>query len=345
MLTGIVEGFYGRSWSWQERHVTADFLHRVGLNAYLYCPKSDGYLRHSWQQDWPAADWEALSQHAQHCLALGLHWGVGLSPYALYRHYGSPERERLQRKVETLNGLGGDVLALLFDDMPGDCPDLAARQSEIIADVARWSTAAQLLVCPTYYSFDPVLERFFGVMPEGYYRQLGAALDDSISVMWTGQKVCSNSITAVDVRAAQEAFGRAVCLWDNYPVNDGEKGSKYINIAPLSNRDSIVESELVGHLLNPMNQPCLSQYPVATLASLHNPGSAGWMLEDFYTPQLATYLRENQALLQEQGLAAMSDRERQRLLSDCAAMDDPAAVELIDWLQGGYAFDPACLTG
>ena len=39
---------------------------------------------------------------------------------------------------------------------------LAQRQADIVADVCRWLPGVRILVCPTYYSFDPVLEKYFG---------------------------------------------------------------------------------------------------------------------------------------------------------------------------------------
>ena len=156
-LSGIVEGFYGRQWSWQARFDYAARLSQWGLNSYLYCPKGDPYLRRQWWLPWPEEALQRLQSLARHYGDAGLNFGVGLSPYALYQQYGAAERERLQEKLARINDLGGNMLALLFDDMPGDCPDLAQRQAEIVADVCHWSSAEWLMVCPTYYSYDPQL--------------------------------------------------------------------------------------------------------------------------------------------------------------------------------------------
>ena len=48
-LTGIIEGFYGRSWPWAARQDYSRFLSDLGLNTYLYCPKGDAYLRKRWR--------------------------------------------------------------------------------------------------------------------------------------------------------------------------------------------------------------------------------------------------------------------------------------------------------
>ncbi len=43
-LVGVVEGYYGRPWSFETRLAYAQYLRRAGLNACLYCPKSDPTL-------------------------------------------------------------------------------------------------------------------------------------------------------------------------------------------------------------------------------------------------------------------------------------------------------------
>ena len=52
-LTGVIEGFYGRSWSFNTRFAYIDYLIEFGLNSYIYCPKGDPYLRMRWQEHWP----------------------------------------------------------------------------------------------------------------------------------------------------------------------------------------------------------------------------------------------------------------------------------------------------
>ena len=48
--------------------------------------------------------------------------------------------------------------------MRGDIPNLANLQIDYMHQVAELSTAKRIIFCPTYYSFDPVLEKVFGAM-------------------------------------------------------------------------------------------------------------------------------------------------------------------------------------
>ncbi len=342
-LSGIVEGFYGREWSWQDRRQTADFLCRQQLNSYLYCPKADSHLRGSWQEDWPQAVSQELSSLASHYRSSHLNWGVGLSPYALYRDYSAVQRQRLQDKVRRIDDLGGNLLAVLFDDMPGDCPDLARRQAEIVQDIQLWSGAERLLVCPTYYSHDPVLERYFGPRPADYWEDLGADLPAEVDIFWTGNLVCSRSIRKADMDAIASRLGRPLVLWDNYPVNDGEKASKFLHLQPLSGREPGLDQCLRGHFCNPMNQALLSRYPLAGLGALY--GATPLTLEECFGEAMAAQLVGDMKDFEAGGLDFLGVDRCRELALTYAEFEHPAAAEVVAWLGGEYRFDPACLTG
>ena len=91
---GIVEGFYGRPWSWDERAATIAFLAPHGYGFYLYAPKVDAYLRRRWQQDHPREMADALAGLAGRCAELGVRFGVGVSPFEV-REFGAAERDAL----------------------------------------------------------------------------------------------------------------------------------------------------------------------------------------------------------------------------------------------------------
>ena len=49
-LRGVVEGFYGKEWTAEERAVVLRFCHSNHLNAYIYAPKDDPYHRKKWRK-------------------------------------------------------------------------------------------------------------------------------------------------------------------------------------------------------------------------------------------------------------------------------------------------------
>jgi len=48
--------------------------------------------------------------------------------------------------------------------------------------------------------------------------------------------------------------------------------------------------------------------------------------------------------LQHEGLSALSGARLAQMRARYTAFRSPYAQEIVDWLKGGYAFDPACLT-
>ncbi len=344
-LAGVVEGFYGRPWSHQLRLEYAGFLRDLGLNSYLYAPKADPFLRKRWQGDWPAGDWLQLRELAGHYAATGVKFGVGLSPFLLYAAYGAVERRQLRDKIERLNQLDAPLLAVLFDDMPGAQPDLAGRQAEIVADIRGWTTASRMLVCPTYYSFDPVLERHFGQRPESYWKDLGRLLPADTDILWTGNAVCSPAITTGDLEQAQEALGRPLVLWDNYPVNDGAVRSRHLYLHPLEQRQCSDSAALRGHFCNPMIQGLCSLPALLGLARLY--AGAGEAADSVLASVLGAaawrQLQRDRELFRDRGLD-MPESQRQSLEALYSALPGAAAAEVARWLRGEDGFDPACLT-
>ncbi|KGE03576.1 beta-N-acetylglucosaminidase domain-containing protein [Pseudohaliea rubra] len=344
-LTGAIEGFYGRPWSAAERWQLVTDVGDLGLDAYLYAPKADAHLRRRWSLPWPAAETAALERLAGHARSSGVMLGLGLSPFKLYEDYGPSARRKLQVRVRQLDDLGAALLAILFDDMPGDTLDLAARQGEIVADVAAWSRAERLLVCPTYYSDDPVLDRVFGPRPDAYREALGAALPPGAGIFWTGPEVCAPAISGADLAAASSAFRRPLTLWDNWPVNDGAKRSLHLYLGPPPQRGGALGAHCAGHLCNAMNQPALSLPALAGLAELHGRiASAAQWLEERLGPSVAAALAEDAPLFEARPRDQLDRGERRRLRERYAALPGSAPRELLAWLDGAWAFDPDCLT-
>jgi len=344
-LRGVIEGFYGSSWPVDVRARYARWLADLGLNCYLYAPKADPYLRRAWTGHWPDREWSALRDLAVHYRQAGVMFGIGLSPFSLYADYGQEQRGRLRDKVERLNALEAPLLAILFDDMPGEQADLAARQAEIINDCLHWSCAERLVVCPTYYSYDAVLERVFGIRPEGYWSDLGSALPASVDIFWTGDKVCAETLQASDLIAINTEFRRPVTLWDNYPVNDGAVRSHHLYLDPPPARDAgNLPGVSRGHLCNGMNQPWLTLPALAGLAHLYDPSldTHGWLSE---TLGEATHvcLQRDAPLFRELSREQLLDSYGAALLQEYRTLATPAAREVVSWLQGDFAFDPACL--
>jgi hypothetical protein len=348
---GTIEGFFGRSWSWQARSEHVRFLAAQGFNSYVYAPKSDSCLRKQWQTAHDAADIARLAALAAECRTLGIEFGIGLSPYELYRHFDTAHAAQLAAKLQQLNAVGADTLCILFDDMTGDLAGLAARQAAIMDCVQQHSSARRFVLCPTYYSSDPLLAKLFGSPPERYLEELGELLAPHIDIFWTGPKVISQEYPRPHLEDVALRLRRKPLLWDNYPVNDAKRLTPFLHLLPFR-RDAAELRELcAGHLANPMNQAALSQIPLHTLALLYRGAQAApdTLLQEacaaLLPPALARALIEDAAAFQQQGLDRFTPERHVALLQRYESLlPAAAAMEVVDWLRGGYAFDPACLT-
>ncbi|MCK5812623.1 MAG: beta-N-acetylglucosaminidase domain-containing protein [Cocleimonas sp.] len=348
---GVIEGFFGRSWTFKQRHDYAEFLHRSGYQFYIYAPKNDPYLRKSWQQDWPSATSQQLSALVKHYQSLNLDFGLGLSPFEIYTNYDTEAQQTLEKKIERLNALNIDVLCLLFDDMRGDLPDLAKTQIKITQDVVAKTTAKKVIMCPTYYSFDPVLERVFGTMPDNYLQELGAGLPPEVDVFWTGPKVCSDEYPEEHLQQVIKVLRRKPFLWDNYPVNDGAKLSQYLHLKAFENRFSGLANLTKGHAVNPMNQPWLSRIPLYSLPQSYAQGKnydprkvLKRSLNLLCDTTLAEQIAQDIDTFQYKGLGELNENEIKQLIHQYQPFDNPTTDEIIAWLNGEYTFDPECLT-
>ncbi len=350
---GVIEGFFGRSWSMSEREQIAPFLQQSGYDFYIYAPKSDPFLRRTWQQHWPATQLQRLHDLRNHYRQHQLRFGIGLSPLDICINYTVASEQAFINKVRTLNTLTPDVLCLLFDDMRGDLPDLAATQTRLCHLAAEHTTAQQIILCPTYYSDDPLLEHVFGAKPQNYWQTLGQQLDPSVALFWTGPKVCSETFPTEHLIQVTEKLNRKPFLWDNYPVNDGAQKSQHLHLRPFGTDRASLAPFIAGHAVNPMNQALLSRLALASLplaytqGANYNPEQLLPILLNAQCPEpLAQALLLDLPLLQETGLTAMSATDKQHLTNRyrAFAQSSQVACEVTDWLTDQYAFDPACLT-
>ena len=341
---GIIEGYYGKPWSCERREHVIAFLEPHGYRFFLYAPKADEFLRKRWREPYPADAEARLRRIAAHCKASGVRFGVGLSPYEVYRDFNDDAKAALAEKLALFDSIGVEMLAILFDDMRGDVPDLARTQSDILHWIASRARAPRLLMCPSYYTDDPVLDRIFGRRPANYLEDLGRLLDPVIDVFWTGEEVCSREYSVGHLARVEGQLRRKPFLWDNYPVNDGARMSQFLHLRAFTGRPAAIAEKLSGHAINPALQPILSLIPALTLVEFYKhgenyaygavfAGAAQAVLGD----DLAQLVQADIIALNDTGFDRLGDRAA-RLRERYAGFDHPGAREIVDWLDGEYRF-------
>jgi hyaluronoglucosaminidase len=342
---GIIEGYYGTPWSWDARARVIATLKPHGYAFYIYAPKADAFLRKRWRESHPAESAAALRALSQRCRAMGVRFGVGLSPFELYRDFNGEAQADLARKLAEFDAWGVDDLAILFDDMRGDLPNLAETQADIVHWVKARSGATRLILCPSYYTDDPVLDRFFGKRPENYLEDLGRQLDKTIEVFWTGEEVCSREYSPGHLARVTAQLGRKPFLWDNYPVNDGARMSRFLHLRAFTGRPASIGAHLSAHAVNPALQPMLSCIPAISLAESYRLGDAyayGAAFTRAATAvagaELAETIRRDILFLNDVGRDRLGATTVDRLRQRYAAIDHDAAREIVAFLDGAYEF-------
>jgi hyaluronoglucosaminidase len=274
-LRGIIEGFYGEPWSHAERLAAVRLAGRVKLNSYVYAPKDDPWHREQWRELYPEAELERLVELSRAGAELGVDVVVAIHPAGSMVFSDDAEHERLAVKARQLLDAGIPGVALLFDDVPMTPNHEADREAFGGGDAAALGTAhaltarrflenvlrprrpdAALLVVPTDYA---------GTEASEYRTAFAAGLPDRTYVWWTGRDIVVGEVSRGDIDAAAEVFGDRLLLWDNFPVNDFDRGRAFLG--PLVGRTGDVEgSGLRGAWSNPMVEFAPGCFGIAAFA-------------------------------------------------------------------------------
>jgi hyaluronoglucosaminidase len=254
-IRGLIEGFYGRPWSWDERIEVMTWCHERGMTHYLYAPKDDPLHRERWRERYPA---EELAGFERLVESRTLQVGFGISPGLSIDYRSVQDRRALATKVDQLLAVGVQLVCLALDDIPprpGLGEDHAALTTWLCEHVG---DRASVVLVPTEYT---------GTASTPYLDQLASGVPPSVPIAWTGETVVCDEITAEHAAARAAALGgRSPLVWDNYPVNDAIMSDRLF-LGPLRGRDPALASHCSGYVANPMVQPHASMLPLASTAA------------------------------------------------------------------------------
>lgn len=254
-VRGLIEGFYGRPWSWDERLLVMRHCAARGMTDYVYAPKSDPLHRDRWRDPYGGDD---LDGFARLVAEGGMRVGFAVSPGLSIDARSADDRAALAAKVDQVVGAGVDLVCLALDDLPWG-PGLGPVHAELAAWLAgHLAGRARLVLVPTEYT---------GTRPTPYLDALAAGVPPEVAIAWTGAAVVNDRITAAQAGERAAALGgRPPLLWDNYPVNDALMADR-LHLGPLWGRDPGLVDACCGYLANPMVQPRASLLPLASAAA------------------------------------------------------------------------------
>ncbi len=347
MKVGVVEGFFGPQWPSGSREGYAPFLRQCGGEFYIYAPKQDQHLRKGWRGSWDNSYLEFLKNLSELFRRNDISFGVALSPFGLGKSLEKSDESVLLEKLNLLTAAGIDILGVFFDDMPSH-ENLAEVQAQVIR-VIRQHYSGKIVFCPSYYTFDPILEKVFGKMPENYLEDIARLIPEDISMAWTGPKVISPEIPRAHIAGVEKLLRRKPFMWENLFANDGPKNCKFLKIRPFDGREEKLDDITEAWGFNMMNQPELSKITfLASIKVLREHSSPARAFEEaineLCTADFGKFLSLNRKIFLERGLDQLKPEEKDGFLNILQPMPDPAAREIEEWLKGTYIVGSECLT-
>jgi hyaluronoglucosaminidase len=265
-VRGVIEGFYGRPWTHEQRLDLIEFIAARGMNTFVYAPKDDPLLRRDWRTAYEGIELAQVSELVEGCRRQQVDFVYCLSPGLSIRYSSDTDVDDLDAKFRSVGELGIHRFGLLLDDIPKELrheadrsrfTDLVDAQIALVGGVfERLPAGNQLIVCPTVY---------WGTGDEAYITRLGRGIDPRIDLFWTGRAICSATLDLIDAATFARATGRPATYWDNYPVNDVAMGGE-LHVGPYRGRDPHLWRFATGVIANGMELFESSKIAFATIA-------------------------------------------------------------------------------
>lgn len=270
-IRGAIEGFYGIPWSHQARLDQLDFYGKHKMNTYIYTPKDDNYLRSKWRDLYPAEELANLKELVDEANANHVNFTFALSPGNDVCYSDDGDFAATVAKFDQLRNIGVSSFYIALDDINPQLNCAADKAkftsagfrkladgqafylNRIVNDYVKVHNLQPLQTVPTNYA---------GSGPDPYKDQFGLMTDESILIQWTGEGVFSDTITEDSVIRAVDTYNAEhFYIWDNLPVNDGQRGRLFLN--PLEGRDPNLHKHIDGITSNPMIEAYASMIALA----------------------------------------------------------------------------------
>ena len=263
-LRGVIEGFYGNPWSFENRKSQLKFYGENKLNVYIYGPKDDPYHHSRWYEPYPADKAAELAELVQYAAKNKVKFTWAMHPSNSIET--AEDRAKALEKFQLMYDLGVRSFAVFFDDISAKSVHTQVDYLNFLDRefVKKKSDVESLVVCPTIYN------RAWN--SGNYLEVMGKGLNEDIKIMWTGNSVC-DMIDEADCQWFAEQTGRLPFIWLNYPVND--YGNHNQLLGPVVGNDPKLAKNVSAFCSNPM------QYAEASKVALYSLADFAWDPEGF----------------------------------------------------------------
>ncbi|CCD68586.1 protein O-GlcNAcase [Caenorhabditis elegans] len=268
-ICGVVEGFYGRPWTPEQRKHLFKRQNQLGLTTYLYAPKDDIKHRSLWRELYNNEEMTYLRNLVESAKDNNVNFVYAISPGKDILYSSDEEMDTLKNKLDQVRSVGCDSFAVLFDDIEVQMQDedqkqftsFAHAQVHIANTIFKYLNTKTFMFCPTEYCESravPTLES------SQYLNTIGEQLAGDIHIMWTGPRVISRYLTVEHLARVGSVMRRKPLIWDNLHANDYDL--KKIFMGPMMHRSVKIKEFTSGLLSNPNGRYEANFVPFHTLS-------------------------------------------------------------------------------
>ncbi|KAL3095435.1 hypothetical protein niasHS_007534 [Heterodera schachtii] len=251
-ICGVVEGFYGRPWTAEQRKHLFTLLRKFGMNTYLYAPKDDLKHRAEWRLLYTPEEAALLESLIRAAKDNGITFVYALSPGIDIVYSSAKELKAIREKL---------TQASMNEMDRKQFSSFALAQLTVSNSVFESLGCPLFFFCPTEYcesSASPSLSE------SDYLNLLGTKLHPDIHILWTGPRVVSRFLTADHLQRVSTVLRRKPLIWDNLHANDYDP--KRVFMGPFLGRSVAIKNVTSGLLLNPNCKYEANYVPFFTLA-------------------------------------------------------------------------------
>ena len=267
-VRGVVEGFYGKPWTHEQRLRGLKNFGDFNMNTYFLAPKDVPWQRFNWRQPFGPDFLNSTQELIEVGRLNAIDIVTCVSPGLSVKYSDENDVDAVITRYKQLFDLGARHFGLLWDDIAWELQHQEDIDSYLSTAAAHadftnrvWiklqalDPKVALTVCPMHYS---------GRGNEPYLHELGRALHSRINLMWTGRSIISEYLDISDAVIFERTTLRPPMYWDNFPVNDGGL-QKILYIGPVRGREVGLHKYSAGLVSNPMLQFEMSQLPLFTI--------------------------------------------------------------------------------
>lgn len=249
MKKGIIEGFYGIPWTFEERKSMINFLSEIAMDQYIYAPKDDPYHNKKWRDPYPPVEIEKIKALADLARQKNIDFTWAIHPGQNPFDFESYDEEigKIFAKYRQLMGVGVKSFGLCLDDIDKNLAyEKRFDHMKLIRDLADFvekETGSYFYFVHPWYNDAWIDEK--GYEYEGLLKDI-----KNVNLMWTGSQV----VDPIKYKSNEDFFkrtGKKPYIWFNWPVNDYKPSEIFLEIFEFYDSRDI---NFDGFYLNPMNQ-------------------------------------------------------------------------------------------